>query len=252
MQRYFVNHDLWTNDEVSVVGNDVHHMIKVMRMSKGDRVICIHESQGAALCKLIEIHEDAVICKILEWIDENRELPVHVTIVQSIGKGDKLEQVVQKGTELGAHAFIPYQAEHSVAKWEKKKQIKKIERLSKIAKEASEQSERIQIPNVHPVCSIQDLLNEYDGYTWCLYAHAEEARENNFDSLSGHLSKVKQGDRILVVFGPEGGFSSQEVRQLKEKGFLSTRLGPRILRMETAPLYFLASLSYHIEENTIN
>lgn len=247
MQRYFVEAEQWEDHSVTVTGKDVHHISRVMRMEPGENIVCIHQEKGAALCEIKHISEEEVTCHQMKWLDENRELPVEVTIVQSLGKGDKLEQVVQKGTELGANCFVPYSADQSVAKWDHKKVKKKVERLQKIAKEASEQSERMRIPEVTTLYNLDDLLKE-EAYTWRFFGYADEARQSTSTSLQSRLSKVKAGDKVLVVFGPEGGFSKKEVQKFQDYGFLSVRLGPRILRTETAPLYFLSSLSYQLEE----
>lgn len=248
MQRYFVEEKGWKINEVLIQGDDVHHISRVMRMNSGAEIIAIHPEKGPALCAIVEIREGGITCSVKEWMDEDRELPVQVTIVASIGKGDKLEQIVQKGTELGATTFIPYQADRSISKWDGKKAPKKIQRLQKIAKEASEQSERAVIPDVLPVQELNELLNMKEDYIHTLFAYANKAREPRSDSLRDALSGIQPGDKVLVVFGPEGGFSEREVEKLKEKDFISIRLGPRIMRMETAPMYFLSSLSYVLEE----
>ncbi|ASF39954.1 16S rRNA (uracil(1498)-N(3))-methyltransferase [Halobacillus halophilus] len=252
MQRYFVKGSSWENERLWITGEDVHHISRVMRMDKGDKLIGIHPELGPAICEISEVTSNHVECWVEEWLEENRELPVQVSIVQSLGKGDKLEQVVQKGTELGAFTFIPYQAERSVAKWDEKKAEKKIQRLQKIAKEASEQSERIRIPEIHSLLSFQELIHLTKEYDWCILAHADEARRKSYRPLASILEMIKPDDRVLVVFGPEGGFSEKEVSDLVSAGFLTVRLGPRILRMETAPLYFLSTLSYHFEERGKN
>ncbi|WP_226583152.1 16S rRNA (uracil(1498)-N(3))-methyltransferase [Halobacillus litoralis] len=249
MQRYFVQENFWNAEKVTIYGDDVHHVSRVMRMSPGDELIAIHPKEGPALCTITSMDNECVICTITQWIDEQRELPVHVTIVAGLGKGDKLEQVVQKGTELGASAFIPYQADRSVAKWDNKKAPKKVQRLKKIAKEASEQSERTIVPEVLGLHSLQELLSVKNSYDLCLFAYADEARKEGHQSLRKALDDVQSGGSVLVVFGPEGGFSEREVNELMDQGFLSVRLGPRILRMETAPLYFLSSISYALEES---
>lgn len=248
MQRYFVEKKLWEGDLLRIIGEDTHHISRVMRMSEGDELIAIHPDKGPAHCLITEVTADTIDCKVQAWLHEDRELPVHVAIVASLGKGDKLEQIVQKGTELGASTFIPYQADRSVAKWDNKKEPKKIQRLQKIAKEASEQSERSVVPEVYNVYGLEQLLQLEEHYDQCYFAFANEARVSQFGTLGKTLQHVQKGQKVLVAFGPEGGFSEREVKTLDNNGFSSIRLGPRILRMETAPLYFLSSLSYLFEE----
>ncbi|QAS54142.1 16S rRNA (uracil(1498)-N(3))-methyltransferase [Halobacillus litoralis] len=248
MQRYFIGEEHWGHRKVTIYGEDLHHISRVMRMTSGDQLIGIHPEEGPALCKILNVTEDGAECAVLEWLEEDKELPIQVTIVAGLGKGDKLEHIVQKGTELGAFEFIPFQADRSVAKWDKKKVPKKIQRLQKIAKEASEQSERSHVPEVCTVHTLQQVSQLKDRYHWWLYAYENEARKKEHQSLATRLKLVRPGEKVIVIFGPEGGFSEKEVSHLEEKNFLSVRLGPRILRMETAPLYFLSSLSYVFEE----
>ncbi|MFG6121111.1 MULTISPECIES: 16S rRNA (uracil(1498)-N(3))-methyltransferase [Thalassobacillus] len=248
MQRYFVGEDGWTEQVVTITGEDVHHIVRVMRMQPDDEIICINPSGFAASCRITSTDKEAVQCNIIKWLDEQVELPVEVTIVQALGKGDKLETVVQKGTELGASQFIPYQAERSVVKWDKKKVDKKISRLEKIAKEASEQCQRTIIPSIHSVHQLDELIQLGEQYKWKLFAFENEAKQDEYQSLANLVNKMSAGDRVIAVIGPEGGFSQSEAAKLTEAGFHPVRLGPRILRMETAPLYLLASISYHLEE----
>ncbi|WP_028783263.1 16S rRNA (uracil(1498)-N(3))-methyltransferase [Thalassobacillus devorans] len=248
MQRYFVEADNWQSDKIIIEGEDVHHIGRVMRMLPDDEIICNHPSGNAARCQIISVEKEAVHCRLVEWLEENVELPIEITIVQSLGKGDKLETVVQKGTELGASRFIPYQAERSVVKWDKKKADKKISRLRKIAKEASEQCHRNKIPDIEPLYNLDKLLQVSEQYKWKLFAYEDEAKRAEYKSLSDLIRIVEPGGKLLAVIGPEGGFSPSEAVKLSEAGFHSVRLGPRILRMETAPLYLLASISYHLEE----
>lgn len=247
MQRYFIDAPYWSDTSVTIAGEDVHHISRVMRMGEGGQLIAVHPVHGPAACRIDSLSEE-IVCSITHWIEEDRELPVKVTVAAGLGKGDKLEQVVQKGTELGAFSFIPYQADRSVAKWDGKKAPKKIQRLEKIAKEASEQSERTVIPSISGLYSMKDITDLKASHDWCLFAHAEEARIESEQEFSEVLRSIRPGDSIAVIFGPEGGFSEKEVEAFKNAGFLSIRLGPRILRMETAPLYFLSALSYVLEE----
>ncbi|WP_369813126.1 RsmE family RNA methyltransferase [Virgibacillus halodenitrificans] len=140
MQRYFVSETGWGTNEVTILGEDVHHINRVMRYKEGANIICNHPDGRAAICELLVITADSVQAEIKQWLNENVELPIQVTVAQGLPKGDKLELILQKGTELGAYAFIPFQAERSIVNWDKKKQEKKLIRFNKIVKEASEQS----------------------------------------------------------------------------------------------------------------
>ncbi|MRH43076.1 16S rRNA (uracil(1498)-N(3))-methyltransferase [Aquibacillus halophilus] len=249
MQRYFVSKSNWSNDEkVTITGNDVHHITRVMRMDVGDKLICNHPDGRAATCIIDQLVNDSIIVSPIEWRNEVVELPINVTIAQGLPKGDKMDLILQKGTELGAFAFIPFQAERSVVKWDQKKIAKKLERFNKITKEASEQSHRTHIPPVESIYSFKQLLDCSEKYDVKLFAYEEEARSDSFRRLSDVLNEIEPTQRILACIGPEGGYTIDEVDALKLAGFHSVRLGPRILRTETAPLYLLSSISYHFEE----
>ncbi|QXE00473.1 16S rRNA (uracil(1498)-N(3))-methyltransferase [Terribacillus sp. DMT04] len=248
MQRYFVETANWQDDQITLDGQDAHHIIRVMRMNEGDQIICVHPDGHAAKCTIDAFTADSVLVSETESLDLNTEMPVSVTIAQGLPKGDKLELIVQKGTELGAAGFVPFQAARSVVKWDEKKKDKKRQRLEKIAKEAAEQSSRQTIPLIEDVLSFQALLQSSDTYKHKLFAYEEAAKGLKADPLRVVFESISPEDNVLVVVGPEGGFSETEADSLQQNGFLPVRLGPRILRTETAPMYMLASLSYHFEE----
>jgi 16S rRNA (uracil1498-N3)-methyltransferase len=246
MQRYFASYST-ENDCFLITGEDCHHITKVMRMKENDQIICVSEEQKTAICSIAEISTDFVKADIIEWKEESVELPVHVTIVSGLPKGDKLEWIIQKGTELGAMRFIPFTAARSVIKWDEKKADKKVSRWQKIAKEAAEQSHRSFVPEVMYPLNMNSLIQVGESYDVKLIAFEEKAREGESSVLTRTLQKLKAGSSLLIVFGPEGGLTYQEVEMLTKNGFHACGLGPRILRTETAPLYLLSAVSYHLE-----
>ncbi|MGN1387585.1 MAG: 16S rRNA (uracil(1498)-N(3))-methyltransferase [Bacillus sp. (in: firmicutes)] len=249
MQRYFVSNEQLKDTMIEIDGNDYHHIANVLRMDKGEQILCVVEHKGTALAEIEDISNELVFASVVEWLNEEKELPISVTIVSGLPKGDKLEYIVQKGTELGASSFIPFTAERSIVKWDGKKANKKIERLQKIAKEAAEQSHRTIVPTVEMPVTIRQLVDLAKSYDTLLIAYEEEAKQNEKATLSKTLLNIEKGASVLVVFGPEGGLSQSEVDLLQEAGFKACGLGPRILRTETAPLYVLAAISYQLELN---
>jgi 16S rRNA (uracil1498-N3)-methyltransferase len=245
MQRYFAPYKADENVFV-ITDEDYHHIVKVMRMKEQDQIICVSEGK-AALCSVTKISDETVIADVVQWMGDSVELPVSVTIVSGLPKGDKLEWIIQKGTELGASRFIPFTAARSVIKWDEKKADKKINRWQKIAKEAAEQSHRNLVPEVVYPVNLSSLIETSKQYDVKLIAYEEAAREGEINNLVSSLNTIKQGGSLLAVFGPEGGLTQQEADQLVEHGFIRCGLGPRILRTETAPLYLLSAVSYHLE-----
>lgn len=248
MQRYFISSSGWNETEVHISDGEAHHISKVMRNKPGDDIICNHPEGFAAICKIERITAEYVIASITEWLESSAELPVYISIVQGLPKGDKIELTLQKGTELGAAEFIPFAAERSIVSWDKKKKEKKQQRFSKIVKEASEQSHRNKIPDVQPVMSLEEAILHVQQYDAKLVAHADEAKRADFQSFAQSLKQVHHHEKVVICIGPEGGFSESEVALLNKHGFSFIRMGPRILRTETTALYALASISYHFEE----
>lgn len=246
MQRYFLKNDQFVDKTVRITESDAHHIQRVMRMSKGERIICCNENGQAALCEIEMISTDEIQGSIIEWLSEEKEMPVTVTIVSGLPKGDKLELIIQKGTELGATRFIPFIADRSIVKWDEKKGKKKLERWNKIAKEAAEQSHRTIVPVVESPMTLKQLVAASD-CTHKIVAYEEVAKQGESSNLHHVLSNLQPGDSLLVVIGPEGGLTEQEVAFLEEHQFIKCGFGPRILRAETAPLYVLSAISYQTE-----
>lgn len=247
MQRYFIPDSTIDEEVVDIVGEDVKHIAKVMRMEVGDEIIVCSSTGHSAICELTAINQSQVQARPVRWLDEDKQLPLRVTVVQGLPKGDKLETVIQKGTELGADQFVPFKAERSVVKWDKQKSEKKLQRLNKIAKEAAEQSHRTTIPDISEPHTISELIAISESYDYKVIAFEEEAKAGESAKLVQTLQQANKNDRFIVVFGPEGGLSNNEVKKLEEAGFSPCGLGPRILRTETAALYVLAAISYHFE-----
>ena len=246
MQRYFVKQQV-NEGRFLIDDEDRHHIVKVMRMQIGDQIICVDLEGKQAVCALAEITDTSVVADVVQWIDGVSELPISITIASGLPKGDKLEWIIQKGTELGAYQFLPFAAARSVVKWDEKKAAKKVDRWQKIAKEAAEQSHRALLPDVLSAISFKDLLLKSKDFHYKLVAFEEESRNGETSVFADTLKKINKGETLLIVFGPEGGLTDEEVRQLKDSDFAVCGLGPRILRTETAPLYALSAISYHFE-----
>lgn len=246
MQRYFTNELIEDNNTVTITGEDAHHMIQVMRMSSGDEVYVVADGKTYTMT-IVEGTSKSVLLEMKEKHEKSTEMPVKVSIVCGLPKGDKLELITQKATELGMHTLYPFEAKRSIVKWDKQKNEKKITRLQKIAKEAAEQSHRSFIPLIHKPISLTELLEISKSYDVKFVADEEDAKLMNRQKFADQLKKVYDKQSILIVFGPEGGLDRQEVQQLREFEFQPIALGPRILRTETAPLYALAAISYEYE-----
>ncbi|TFB24852.1 16S rRNA (uracil(1498)-N(3))-methyltransferase [Filobacillus milosensis] len=248
MQRYFIPKENWQDNQVIITDDDYHHVVNVMRKQEGNQIICCNPNGQAFYCEINSINEKQVVCNVLEELEENNELPIHVTIAHGLPKGDKLDLIVQKSTELGMGDFVPLQMDRSIVKWDHKKEQKKLLRLKKIAKEASEQSHRSRIPAIQGKQTIHTLLQNQE-FDMCLVASEYLTKDQSSQSsFRQAIDKISPGQKILLIIGPEGGLSEEELSFLHEQGCLPIRLGARILRTETAPLYALSALSFYFEE----
>lgn len=247
MQRYFLNETYEGQKSVILSGDEYHHIHHVMRMKEGASFWVVFSNLKTALVTLESISDSMIEARIIEWEQEGKELPIDVTIASGLPKVDKLEWIIQKGTELGATEFLPFIAERSVVKWEEKKAEKKWQRWKKIAKEAAEQSHRQRLPIIHSPVRLKELVAYSQAFDQKVLAFEEAAKAGEKSQFAQILSEMKTGDRMFIVFGPEGGITDQEKNFLLENDFKICGLGPRILRTETAPLYTLAAISYHFE-----
>ncbi|WP_010287992.1 16S rRNA (uracil(1498)-N(3))-methyltransferase [Kurthia massiliensis] len=245
MQRYFID-ERFKDGQVTLTGDDARHITRVMRMRAGDEIIVVECEETAHICAIESVEEEVIVRQTGRTI-ASPELPIHVTIACGLPKGDKLDLIVQKGTELGMYALQPFEAARSIVKWDAKKGAKKIERLQKIAKEAAEQSHRTHIPTVHQSVSFAQLVKSCENYDVVFVADEEDAKVEERTRLVDKLKKVYDCKSMLVIFGPEGGIAREEAEMLREAGVITTSLGPRILRAETAPLYMLSAISYEFE-----
>lgn len=249
MQRYFLNADAELNQRFFITNSDdIHHMRLVMRMRVGDSIIINFKGQRTFEAKILAFQDDSIEIETINELNINTELPVDVTICSGLIKSDKYEWLLQKATELGAARFIATQMERSVVKLNAQKADKKLVRWQKIVKEASEQSYRQIVPHVEFISnfnSMYDMMNQYD---YVLIAYEETAKQGEKSQFKTTIQSIERGSKILLIFGPEGGFSQNEIAALQDK-VICAGLGPRILRAETAPLYALSAISYELDLN---
>ena len=245
MQQYFVNGRA-PQGIFQIKDNDTaKHMFSVMRLQADDQTVLVFDDGIKRLARVVDSQSKSV--EIIEELADNVELPVSVTIAMGFPKGDKLEFVAQKATELGMAALWAFPADWSVVKWDGKKLGKKAEKLEKIAQGAAEQSKRNRIPAVRLFEKKADFLAQLTGFDQIILAYEEAAKEGEQANLVKALSGLETGQSVLVIVGPEGGVSPEEVAAFEGAGAVKTGLGPRILRAETAPLYALSAISYATE-----
>ena len=237
MQRYFSNID--KNYLVHLSTNDEHHILHVMRMKKGDEIEVVSDGR-VFLCRIDNTNPLEV--SVIHEIENDVELKEEVTLLFALTKGDKIDLVLQKATELGVKKVALISTERTVVNYDNKDIDKKLTRFSKIMKEASEQSHRVIVPELLGVFDLKNLPKEvYSELNYVAY-------EKDANDISGAFSNLEKGKSISILIGPEGGFSEQEINRLTTLGFIRTSLGKRILRAETAAINALSVIGYLLEK----
>lgn len=244
MQRYFVNKEQFSDNQVIITGDDVHHISKVLRGNIGDKIICANGEGYDVDAEIVSIDSKRVVCRIVNTLVDSREPKIELILAQALPKADKMDLIIQKGTEIGVTTFLPFTSERTIVQLNDKKEQKRVERWEKIAKEAAEQAHRSRVPKILPITTIKELLNNLDTV---LPLIAYEKEDTN--SLSKVLTKGLSDKKILLIIGPEGGFTEKEIRIAEEKGAIPISLGKRILRTETAGIVGAANIIYQLDES---
>lgn len=235
MQRYFANLE---GEYVNLDKGDIHHLLHVMRARNGD-LIEIVVSQKLFHARVENLSPLSI--KIIDSIEQKSELAFEVTLIFPLAKGDKIELVLQKATELGVKNIVLVNTRYCVVKMDQPSFEKKKERYQKILKEASEQSHRLSIPNLYGLVDINHLPSF--AFSKQNYVAYEKLSDNG---VIFPFSKEKSS--VTYFVGPEGGFSEEEINVLVKQGFTPISLGGRILRCETAAIYGLSVIGCYLEK----
>mgnify|MGYP003294619135 FL=1 len=238
MQRYFGQ--IITN-QVLLGDDDIFHLTKVMRARVGDEIEVV-SNEKVFLCKVSKLKPHIEIDAIKQ-IKENHELKNHVILVAALIKGEKMDFVLQKATELGVGEIILLQTERTIVKIKPAEKDLKLERYRRILKEAAEQCKRTRIPLLYRVIDMNSL-KDIDAQVKMIAYEEESGATESFNSI---IRSIKDKQKVAIVIGPEGGFSEKEVDSAVAAGYKRVSLGKRILRAETASFYALSVISNHLE-----
>ena len=242
MTRFFVDAQTLQLDSITLIGENAQHA-KVLRLKDGEKVLLCDGQGQEALCEVLRCDADGTQVQVLDRQKSQSEPPVQVSVFMAFSKGDKLEHVIQKATELGAFEIVAFPSARCVSKPDEKSLRKKLERWQKIAAAAAEQSGRGRIPAVRTLDSFaQAVCDAVKAEKALLFYENEQAT-----TLKMALSAEPYGT-VSLMTGPEGGLEESEVRQASDAGMQVCTLGKRILRCETAPLCALSAVMFHSGE----
>ncbi|NBI29471.1 16S rRNA (uracil(1498)-N(3))-methyltransferase [Chengkuizengella marina] len=248
MQRYFISKNQFVENKVHILDDDAFHLIKVMRAKIEDQFIVSDGETRDVLVEIEQITKNKVIASIIKELDRSNEPTINVWIAQSLPKGDKMDAIIQKNTEIGAIQFIPFISERTIVQYDQKKTNKRMERWYKIAKEAAEQAHRNRVPEIKVISTWRELLNVIPKVDVSFVFYENEDQIYLKDKINGKKVDNETTHTILMVIGPEGGFTAKEILELEEAGCQSVSLGKRILRTETAAMVGLTCVLYEYGE----
>ena len=242
MHHFFIGPSQIQDGVICVEGADVNHIKNVLRMKPGVQAMFSDGTGVQYLCALESM--EPMQFRILDFFKEGRELPSRICLFQGIPKGDKMDLVIQKATELGVCDIFPVSTSRTIVKLDAKKAEKKTVRWRGIAEASAKQCGRSKIPCIHEVMTFPKAIITAGELDVLLipYERAEEMEDTR-----RAVKRILPGQSVGIFIGPEGGFEEAEVEQAVSQGASPITLGKRILRTETAGLVILSILLYHLE-----
>jgi len=238
MQRYFGK---VIGIQVLLEEDDIFHLTRVMRAKVGEKFEVVDDG-FVYLCQVNRFKPLQI--DVVKKLNENNELPNHVILIASLIKGEKMDLVLQKATELGVDEIVLLQSSRSIVKIKPDEKEAKLQRFNKILKEAAEQSKRSKIPALDRIIKFNQL-RDIEAEIKMIAYEGEEGPSTSFNKI---VESIKPRQNVAILIGPEGGFEIEEVYQAEEFGFKKVSLGKRILRAETASFYALSVIANFLEK----
>ncbi len=241
MNRFFINKEQINEDRIEILDGDVKHIRDVLRLKQGDEIELACEAR-IYIGQIEDIQKKKINLRIKDHYQGKNEASRNIILYQGIAKGNKMDFILQKCTEIGVSRFYPLETIRTVVKIKNdKKANSKIDRWQEITEQAAKQSKRDIIPGVEMPLNFNHMIEELRGKKHIIVPYEDERQESLRDSLSSI-----EGEDIHLVIGPEGGFDPEEIKRLKEIGAKIVSLGPRILRTETAALVASTMIFYEL------
>ena len=216
-----------------------HHAIRVLRLRSGDRLTLFNGAGGECSARIAAVERSRVSAEVLSWLPVERESPLSISLVQALQAGEKMDLTVQKAVELGVERIVPVASRRSVVRLADQRAVRRLEHWRGVVTAACEQCGRNRLPTVTAPESLESWLTRKSdpGAVRLLLA------PNAGRSLATLPAPVANG-RVELLVGAEGGLAAEEVELALRCGFLPVRLGPRILRTETAGLAALTAIQF--------
>lgn len=240
MPRFFIEHADPESSTIVITGRDAEH-IKVLRMRQGEQLTICNGKGTDIHCTLASFDGKTAYADVTEVVPSKGEASVKVRVYAGLAKGDRVDYVTQKCTEMGATEIVFFNCDRCVVRLDPKKgAANKVERWQRIAEEAAKQSGRGIIPTVRYIDSFDAMLSEAAEQELKLFMYETGDRISMQEAIKAKLDCTT----AAIITGPEGGFTPEEAEKARQAGFAVCAMGPRILRCETAPLIPLTAIFY--------
>lgn len=235
LTRSHVDLALSPGRSVALPEGAANHLVRVLRLREGDECVLFNGDGHDYAARVSRIGKREVIADVLSVQPVDNESPLRLTLLQGIARGEKMDLILQKATELGVSAVVPVNAERTEVRLEGERLAKRVAHWQSVILSACEQSGRAWVPEL---CAPASLAEAVQGAS----ADAVRVILDPLGELSLSTMTAPDSARVVIAIGPEGGWSPRDRDQLRAAGFTGLRLGPRILRTETAGLAAIAAL----------
>ena len=232
LPRFYCREALSPGAHVELPEPVARHAVRVLRLPPGAPMTLFDGRGGQYLAHIERIERDRVFAELAAWQDVECESPLSITLVQALQTGDKMDLTIQKAVELGVRDIVPVESRRSVLRLAGERAAKRVAHWQGVVASACEQCGRNQVPLVAPVEKLENWLAKPAAEGTLRLMLAPEA-ERDFAS-------IRPTGPVQLLIGAEGGLDPQEMLAARQAGFQSVRMGPRVLRTETAGLAALA------------
>jgi len=241
LRRFFVEKIIPAGGFLSIIGKEARHIVTVLRMKKGETLILM-DREGQSFKATIEaVHYKEVKVRITKTIPPLPPSPVKISLAQALIKSHPMEYLIKKVTELGIGSIHPFYSERTVIKLKPEQLKNKMDRWMEIMKSACKQCGRVTLPTLNTPLPFEELINTVPNKKTLKVLLWED--EDKVD-LKRLLTSMSFEPHIFAIVGPEGGFTSNEIKRAREAGFQIISLGKRILRAETAAVSLISIIQY--------
>ncbi|MBU1713292.1 MAG: 16S rRNA (uracil(1498)-N(3))-methyltransferase [Proteobacteria bacterium] len=241
MRLFFVDQSELAAPVPTLRGADARHIINVLRLKPEDRIGLFDGTGKQYEARIVAIYSGKVEFSVTGYCRPAVESDLELVVAQSFLKESKMDDLVRQLTELGITKWIPFISERSIPRPDDKRLSAREKRWEKIAKEAAKQCKRVKITEIGKTVPFEDVIALEKDCDLKIVFWENEKNLLDPKSLAADHDYLK---KILVMFGPEGGFSVNEIEKVKERGFITVSIGPRILKAETATICACALIQF--------